>query len=141
MRVVLDTNIVISGLFWHGPPRDVLDAAKVGAFIPFVSPVMLAELQDVLGRPKFADRLALADATADELILGYASLAISLSPTPIGPVIVDDPDDDEVLACAIAAQADAICSGDPHLLQLGTYAGIPILTAPQLLAALKQGPT
>ena len=51
-------------------------------------------------------------------------------------VMITDPDDDAVLACAIGAQAEAIVSGDSHLLQLGHYQGIPIWTSAQLLAAL-----
>jgi len=52
------------------------------------------------------------------------------------PVTLADPDDDGVRACAVAAQAETIVSGDQHLLQLGQYQGIPIGTAAQLLASL-----
>jgi uncharacterized protein len=138
MRVVLDTNIVVSGLLWHGPPRQVLDAARAAAVTPFTTATLLAELQDVLGRPKFADRLVQAGVTAEELVLGYAALATVVSPAPIEPVVVDDPDDDAVLACAVAAAAKAIVSGDSHLFGLGQYAGIPIWTAAQLLEALRE---
>ena len=48
MRVVLDTNIVVSGLLWHGSPRRVLDVARVGRLIPFTTAELMAELQDVL---------------------------------------------------------------------------------------------
>ena len=53
MRGVADTNIVISGLLWHGPPRDVLDAARAGDLSLSTTGVLLAELQDVLVRPTF----------------------------------------------------------------------------------------
>ena len=58
MRVVLDTNIVVSGLLWHGSPRQVLNAARAGNIIPFTTGDLLGELHDVMARPKFAQRLA-----------------------------------------------------------------------------------
>jgi putative PIN family toxin of toxin-antitoxin system len=133
---VADTNIVVSGLLWHGPPRDVLEAARAGEVRLFTTAVLLAELQDVLARPKFAERLKRAGVTSDELVVGYAALATVVQPASIEPVIVEDPDDDSVLACALAAQAEVIASGDSHLLQLSEYRQIRILTAPQLLAEL-----
>jgi putative PIN family toxin of toxin-antitoxin system len=136
MRGVADTNILVSGLLWHGPPRDVLDAARAGHLSLFTTAALLAELQDVLGRPKFAERLKRAGVTADELVVGYAALTTFVQPAAIEPVITADPDDDAVLACAITARANLIVSGDPHLLQLRDYQGIRILTAAQLLAEL-----
>lgn len=138
MRVVLDTNIVVSGLLWHGSPRRVLDVAGTGDVTAFVTAELLAELQDVLSRPKFAGRLAQAGVTVTELLVGYAALAVVVAPAAIEPVVVDDPDDDAVLACAIASNAEAIVSGDPHLLALGQYAGIQIWTAAQLLEELSK---
>jgi predicted nucleic acid-binding protein len=79
-----------------------------------------------------------AGVTAAELAVGYAALASVVSPAAIKPVIADDPDDDSVLACAVAAQAEVIVSGDPHLPQLKEYQGIRIVTAPQLLAELSK---
>ena len=136
MRAVADTNIVVSGLLWHGPPRQVLDAARSGAIVLYTTREMLADLDDVLRCPKFAARLEQAAVTPDSLILGHAALTTLVPAASIGPVIAADPDDDEVLACAVSAQAEAIISGDPHLLQLGEYQGIRMLTAVQFLAEL-----
>lgn len=63
MRVVADTNTVVSGLLWHGPPRKLFDAARKGEFELFTSVALLTELEEVLGREKFAKRLAIADVT------------------------------------------------------------------------------
>jgi uncharacterized protein len=136
MRLVLDTNVVVSGLLWHGPPRQVVDAARAGKVSLFTTPALLEELQDVLGRPKFAKRLAEAGVTSETLILGYAALAALVQPADIEAVIAADPDDDAVLACAVTAQAEAIASGDPHLLQLGQFHGIPVVNPAQVLALL-----
>jgi putative PIN family toxin of toxin-antitoxin system len=136
MRVVADTNTVVSGLLWHGPPRKIFDAARKGEFELFTSVALLTELEEVLGREKFAKRLAIADVTPRELVLGYAALAAPVTPLAIPAVILDDPDDDAVLACALAAQAEVIVSGDSHLLSLKNYQGIDILTAPKLLTRI-----
>ena len=136
MRLVLDTNVVISGLLWQGPPRQLLDAARAGRASLYTSAMLLEELQEVLSRPKFATRLAAAAVTAEELLLGYAALAALIHPAAIVPVIAADPDDDAVLACAVAARAGAISSGDPHLLRLAQFEAIPILTPAQVLALL-----
>jgi len=134
MQIVADTNTLISGLLWSGTPRRLLDAAHAGKIALYTSSILLAELEDVLGRGKFARRLAEAGVTAQTLVLGYATLAILIEPARIAPVIIDDPDDDAVIACAIAAQVDCIVSGDSHLLELKQYEAIPIITAAACLA-------
>jgi len=136
MRAVADTNTVISGLLWQGPPRQVLDAAREGRIELYTSAALLAELEEVLVREKFARRLELARISVRELVTGYAALANLVEPIAIPPVIAEDPDDDAVLACAVAAQAETIASGDSHLLKLKDYQNIPILTAAEFLARL-----
>ena len=136
MRVVADTNTIVSGMLWQGAPRRVLDSARTGKIELFTSAILLAELEDVLKRAKFADRLRSANFKPRDLVSGYAALARLTESAILSPVIPADPDDDAVLACAIAAQAQAIVSGDSHLLKLKQYADIPILTAPELLAQI-----
>ena len=94
--------------------------------------------EEVLQRAKFAQRLSLAGVASHTLVMGYAALAWLIEPAVIEPVIIADPDDDVVLACAIAARAEAIVSGDNHLLNLKQYEGIPIFTAAQLLARIEK---
>jgi putative PIN family toxin of toxin-antitoxin system len=124
---------VISGLFWKGAPRQILDLARSGAITLFTSPSLLAELSDVLAREKFSVRLEQANVSVEELLFGYASLAITVRPDKIETVIKSDPADDHVLACAKTANAEVIISGDSHLLDLGEYEGIEIMTVKQLL--------
>jgi putative PIN family toxin of toxin-antitoxin system len=133
MRVVADTNIVVSGLLWKGNPRRVLDAARNGAIDLFTSAVLLTELEDVLNREKFAQRLSSAGVSPRELVFGFAALASVIQPANIQPVILVDSDDDAVLACAVTAQAEIIVSGDSHLLGLSQYRDMPILTAAELV--------
>lgn len=136
MRVVADTNIIVSGLLWRGTPRRVLDAARDGIIELFTSVVLLEELEDVLRREKFAALLEAANVSVGELVSGYAALASVIEAKPIEPIILADLDDDAVLACALAAECEVITSGDSHLLNLKTHQAIRILTAAQLIAEL-----
>lgn len=137
MRVVADTNTLVSGLLWPGPSRQILEAARAGRVQLWTSAALLVELEDVLQRAKFAQRLAGAGLSPRRLVVGYGALATVVKPVAIAPVVLQDPDDDEVLACATAAQAEVIVSGDHHLLALKQYGAIPIVTARGLLIRLR----
>ena len=140
MRAVIDTNVVVSGLLWQGRPRQLLDAARSGRVEVFTSRLLLAELEDVLCRDKFADQLRHAGLSAHYLVVRYGALAKLVEPAIIAPTILADIDDDAVLACALAAQAEAIVSGDSHLLDLEEFRGIPILTVVDVLSHLVSSP-
>ena len=128
MRLVLDTNTVVSGLIWGGVPGQLIDAAATGTVQIISSVALLGELHDVLFRKKFAAQLAEQEVDAADLFEGYAALVELVDPADIGPVILADPDDDIVLATAVAGGADAIVSGDAHLLGIGEFRGMPIVT-------------
>ena len=70
VRVVVDTNTLVSGLLWHGNPRRVFDAARAGTLQLYTTAALLAELEEVLQRPKFAQHLSLAGVIANTLVLG-----------------------------------------------------------------------
>lgn len=128
MRLVLDTNIVASGLFWGGHPAALLDAAQLGEIEIFTSRPLLAELARILMRRKFAKVVDVSGLSIEDLVLGYSELATVVVPAQIAPTIKEDADDDQVLACALAAQADVIVSGDKHLHTLGgSYQGVRIV--------------
>ncbi len=137
MRVVADTNTIVSALLWKGSPRQILNMARRGNVALYTSLALLAELEDVLNREKFSERLEAANVTVEDLVLGYAALATLVKPERIEPTIIDDPDDDAILACAVGAKAEIIVSGDHHLLKLGQYKDTNILTAQQLLERLE----
>ena len=138
MRLVLDTNVVVAGFLWEGPPHRLVQHALDGVIDLVSSPALLSELEGILGRRKFAPRLAKQSLSLEGLVLRYGELAKLVHPAPIAPVVLADPDDDHVLACALATQADLIVSGDTHLLNLKAYQGIPIVTAAEALTRLPQ---
>ena len=139
MRVVLDTNVVASGFLWGGVPRQLLHAAREKKLQLYTSTTLLLELTDILGRAKFVRKLAAAQLSVDELVERYALLATVVHPAAISPVILDDPDDDHVLACALAAKAEIIVSGDRHLLDLKEHQGIRIVTVAEAVRNIASG--
>lgn len=132
MRLVLDTNVVASALLWGGIPRELLQAARQRRIALFTSAPLLAELADVLGRRKFAQKVTASGFTAEQLVERYALQAAPVHPEPI-PRTVRDPDDDAVLATALAARADVIATGDKDLRVLHPWRGISILNAGEAL--------
>jgi putative PIN family toxin of toxin-antitoxin system len=122
--LVLDSNIYISAVLFGGNPRLIIEAALSGKVGLAVSTPILEEIQDVLRGSKFG----FPSAAAREIVAEIASLAESVEPTEQVTLITEDPDDDRILECALASGADANVSGDGHLLSLGSFRGIPVLS-------------
>lgn len=138
MRVVLDTNVVIAGTLWQGPPRLLLEAALEQRIQLATSAALIGELAQVLRYPKLAGRLAAHGLSARAIVARYVLISDTYAPASISRTVSGDPDDDQVLACALGAQADLIVSGDSLLLDLKTYQGIPIVTPAEALKRLPQ---
>lgn len=141
MRLVLDTNTALSGLLWRGTPGQLIDAAEVGTVELASSAAMLAELHGVLSREKFSKQLAKHGVTVVDVFDGYVALVTLVVPAAIAPTITRDPADDQVLAAALGAKADLIVSGDAHLLDLGSFQGIAIVTTRETVLQLQLGET
>ena len=128
MIIVLDTNVMISALLSaEGSPAQIMDFWEAGAFDVASSTSLLDELRRVLGYDKIKKHLGLTPEEIDRLINGLHTAAVYVEPEEALKVVEDDPDDNRVLECAVAANADYIVSGDQHLLDLGEYRGIAIL--------------
>jgi putative PIN family toxin of toxin-antitoxin system len=133
MRLVFDTNIIISGRLWSGSPRRALAFTDGGKAQLLISEAMIDELKDVISRPKFIPRLEVLGKTVEEVVNSHLIFTEVIEADPVPPTIVADPDDDLVLACALGGKADFIVSGDTHLLQLKIFRNIPILTVNEFL--------
>jgi putative PIN family toxin of toxin-antitoxin system len=140
MRIVADTNTVLSGLLWQGPPRRLLELARQRTITLCTSPTLLAELAEVIARDKFAHQVLAAGLSAAELVQDYERLTDIVDPQPLATPACRDPDDDHVLACALAAQVTLIVSRDKDLLVLNPYHGIEILPAADALLRLERKP-
>ncbi len=131
MRIVLDTNVVLSALLWRGTPYHLLAAIRSRGDVQlYSSTALLEELADVLTRPFAAKRLALIGRSASEVLADYVEVIEMAEPATVPRVVAGDADDDQVIATAVAARADLIVSGDRnHLLPLGSHQGIAIVEA------------
>lgn len=138
MRLVLDTNVVASAMLWGGNPKLLLQARREKRVELFTSVAMLAELTDILDRPKFEKKIAASLMTVDQLVDGYAELTQLVRPTPT-PRIVADPDDDVVIGTALAARADFLVTGDRGLLDVGAYQGTRIVSVAEAINLIAAG--
>ena len=125
VRVVIDPGVLVSAVLSKtGAPAEALDHWRAGEFDLVVSPRLLDELEEVLRRPKF--RAYVTDDDVRGYVDALAAEAVGVrDPAEVLPLTAD-PDDDYIVALAVAARADAIVSGDVHLLEL-TDAPVPVL--------------
>lgn len=128
-KVVIDTNVFISAFGWDGKPEAVLRLIEQRKIVNFTTNDIYAELQRVVAYPK----LKFSPALQVNILEFVFSWSRFVQPKETVSVIEDDPDDDKFLSCAIAANASAVISGDPHLLSLGSYRNIPIMPPAQFL--------
>jgi len=122
VRIVLDTNVLISGLFFGGPPFKILEAWRDGQFELVVSPEILEEYYRV------GDNLRSRYPEVDiKPVLEFVTInAEIVSPPDLDEPICVDPDDDKFFTCAIAGHCSVIISGDKHLLDKSGFNGISV---------------
>lgn len=135
IRAVLDTNAIISGIGWSGPPRAILDSAIAGDFVLLISPALLEEIRRVLTYPRLR---VLPQARVDEVVALLPLISHIVEPEERVNIVPKDPSDNRVLECALSGEASHIVSGDEHLLSLRSFRGIPIMTPASFLKVLKR---
>lgn len=128
-KVVIDTNVFISAFGWDGKPEAVLRLMEQRKLVNCTSTAIYRELERVVAYPKLKFPASL-QVKILEFVFSWSRF---VHPAEIPAVVTDDPDDDKFLACALTAKAAAIISGDPHLLGLVSYRGIPIMTPTRFL--------
>jgi putative PIN family toxin of toxin-antitoxin system len=133
MRVVLDSNVLVSALVGHGAPRRLL-FSLLREHVIVSSVHLLAELEDVLAR-----KFQFSDGQIERIISLIVSESHLVEVKDVPKVVVEDPDDDLVLASAVEGESDFIVTGDRHLLRLREYGDIRIVTVREMLTLLKRG--
>lgn len=130
LKVVLDTNILVSALLFRGELSRLIDLWKKDRVIPFISKETFQELKAVLEYPKFHLTKDEIRTIIEEEILPFFEV-VDVASEVSG--ICNDPDDDKFISCAISASADFIVSGDKHLCELHTYKSVKIIRAADLM--------
>ena len=129
MKIVCDTNILISGILFGGKPREILRLCASGTVVNCISPDILKEVEEVLLRPKFG----LKETQVYEIIRLFRDTFTLVSSDRRLSIVTADPDDNRILEAALATKADVIVSGDAHLLDLVNWKGIPVISADTFL--------
>ncbi len=129
IRVVLDTNVWVSAFLFGGKPAEVVQWALKGKISVALSPALKEELESVL-----AVKFHFPQQILETMIVELNTLALFFYPTEKLFIIREDPADNRVLECAIAAKAQAIVSGDKHLLNLRKFREIFILSPADFLS-------
>lgn len=138
MKIVLDTNVFISGIFWKDPPHQIIKLAEENKVEIYGTKEILEELFGVLSRRKFDYLFKESKSSRNEIfqkILEIIKICVSKIKVR---VIKEDLPDNYFLACALSCRASFIVSGDEHLLKLKEFQGISILTPSQFLKRFKK---
>ena len=131
MRIVADTNLLISSVFWSGAPYKIVQKALDGKLEIITSREILNEVRKVLKDPKY--RFELSEQEIDDLVDGILFYATRIEPQITVDIVKRDPKDNHIVACALAAKADHIITRDNDLLVLKEHAGIEIITPEEFL--------
>jgi putative PIN family toxin of toxin-antitoxin system len=131
MRIVVDTNVIVSALVFGGLPRRVFEAVNNGRCEFYYSAEIESETRRVL-----RDKFGWDEERLDRYLPVLWGLGERVMPQQRVNAVKEDPDDNRILECALAADAAMIVSGDGHLLKLRKYEGIAILTPRDFLSAL-----
>lgn len=123
MRVVIDTNVFVSGVFFSGPPYEILNAWRDGRIQLVVSPEIVEEYTEVSHR--LAERYK--GASLSHALALLTVQAETISAPALQDSVCEDPTDDMFFACAVASGCGIIVSGDRHLHRAGGYAGVEVL--------------
>jgi len=124
LKIIIDTNVLISGIFFTGPPYQILQGWRDGRFNLILSKEIFDEYRRV------AERLSLQFKSIDihDILDLIAINAEFFQPIKLSQNICTDPDDEKFISCALSSNSKIIVTGDKHLLKITGYKGIEIIT-------------
>jgi len=139
MRIVVDTNVSVSGLLWGGPPNQILKGAREGRLVIMACEQITAELKRVFRYPRFSKRLSDLHVSAEEVFSYYMNMVCLVSDVKkIPKTVTEDQFDNIFLALAEKHHAKLIVSGDRHLLEQMSYHSIQIVTPSEAVQVLEK---
>lgn len=130
-KVVIDTNIYISAIFWGGNPREVVDLGRDGKISIFTSLEIQKEIDRIL-----STKFGLSDEETGQILIDFSTFTSWVKASRKIAVVDKDPDDDKFIECAVSAGASYVITGDDHLLELERYQDIEILNAADFLSII-----
>ena len=133
LKVVIDTNVYISAIFWNGNPRKIIELGRDGKIEIYTSKDIIGEISDVLMR-----KFKLESYDVERILIDFSSFTILVNPIQSLKIIKQDPDDDKFIECAVSCDADYIISGDRHLINLKEYKDIRILNPLEFLLIINE---
>lgn len=137
MRVVIDTNVIVSGFLFGGTPAEVLKLAASGEIAACFTDETVKEAYRTFKKSDLDEYKKRLEDPVEVMLDRLVRESFRFpTPTDIPLLITQDPSDNHFLACALTAQAEYIVSGDKHLLKLKSFAGIPIVAPRQFLKRL-----
>lgn len=137
LKVVLDANVWISALLWGGKPAEIVKAAEKGQVIILLSEAIAEEISQVLTYPKIAKVYQAVGLRREDLVEAMLKIGKFVQVTRKTHVVAEHPADDKFIECALAANAKYIVSGDRHLLKVGSYKKIQVLSVTDFLQAVE----
>jgi len=136
LKLVLDTNTIISAFFWEGNEAELFRKIEQGKAKLYITIEILKEVEEVIKRPKFNEVIRKAKLTPDQIMQKIVSLSHFVIAPKLNIKICRDEKDNKFLECAESAKADYVISGDEDLLSLKEYKGIPIIRTLRVLQLL-----
>jgi putative PIN family toxin of toxin-antitoxin system len=130
IRIVLDTNILVSALLFKGELAGIVDLWKKGKIVPLLSRETFEEFRAVLEYPKFSLTAHEVKVIIEEEVLPFFEV---IEAADTLNTVCRDPEDDKFIACAMAVSAKLLVSGDKDLLAIGKYKSVKIINPSALL--------
>lgn len=137
LKLVLDTNTIISAFFWEGNEAELLRKIEQGKAKLYVTIEILKEVEEVIKRSKFNEVMRKANLTLDQIMQKIVSLSHLVIASKLNIKACRDEKDNKFLECAESSKADYLISGDEDLLSLKEYKGITIIRTWRILQLLE----
>jgi uncharacterized protein len=136
MKIVLDTNILVSGTFWGGNSSRIIDLIDSGKIELVLSEEIIKEYNSVINREEILDKIKNKDLILNKSIQKIIKDSNIVNPTQQLDLIKEDPDDNKILECALYGNVDYIISNDGHLLKIKEFNEFKIITPEEFLEIL-----